>query len=231
MNDFIRKNILPVDVLAWRDKLGATQQQLADKLGVTRVTVARWETGANAIPDDVDAKCSAIYAARPVMATPPPKAAAPMKISLNNSAQAPQLMLYEGGPNNKGRHHPERLQLEGFLVDPVPGLPAFYLKDFGGRLMPVRDPRPKGWLSWSILEHPVYLAAVDASRAWYRAHGKREWKDSSAALLRAHAQRLKQPATQAPDDPNKRTSDLPTRSAPDKNTHKQPELASLPSRR
>jgi len=33
-----------------RQSLGFTQQQLADHLGVSRVTVARWETGAWPVP-------------------------------------------------------------------------------------------------------------------------------------------------------------------------------------
>jgi transcriptional regulator with XRE-family HTH domain len=38
------------DLVALRERLQLTQQELADKLGIDRVTVARWETGARAIP-------------------------------------------------------------------------------------------------------------------------------------------------------------------------------------
>jgi transcriptional regulator with XRE-family HTH domain len=34
----------------WRRKRGLTQEALALRLGVIRVTVARWETGTRAIP-------------------------------------------------------------------------------------------------------------------------------------------------------------------------------------
>ena len=33
------------DIKGLRKKLGMTQQELADKIGVDRVTVARWEAG------------------------------------------------------------------------------------------------------------------------------------------------------------------------------------------
>jgi transcriptional regulator with XRE-family HTH domain len=38
------------ELVAFRERLGLTQQELADRLGVDRVTIARWETGARAIP-------------------------------------------------------------------------------------------------------------------------------------------------------------------------------------
>lgn len=38
------------ELVALRERLDLTQQQLAEKLGIDRVTVARWETGARAIP-------------------------------------------------------------------------------------------------------------------------------------------------------------------------------------
>jgi transcriptional regulator with XRE-family HTH domain len=34
----------------WRRKQGLSQEGLAQRLGVIRLTVARWETGARAIP-------------------------------------------------------------------------------------------------------------------------------------------------------------------------------------
>lgn len=40
----------PQELIAFRERLEMTQQQLADKLGVDRVTIARWETGTRAIP-------------------------------------------------------------------------------------------------------------------------------------------------------------------------------------
>jgi transcriptional regulator with XRE-family HTH domain len=36
-----------------RTRLGLTQQQLAEKLGVTRTTVTMWETGANTPPTKI----------------------------------------------------------------------------------------------------------------------------------------------------------------------------------
>ncbi len=38
------------ELAALRERLELTQQQLAEKLGVDRVTIARWETGTRAIP-------------------------------------------------------------------------------------------------------------------------------------------------------------------------------------
>lgn len=40
----------PKDLVAFRERLELTQQDLADRLGVDRVTIARWETGTRAIP-------------------------------------------------------------------------------------------------------------------------------------------------------------------------------------
>jgi transcriptional regulator with XRE-family HTH domain len=34
----------------WRRRMGLTQEGLAQRLGVIRLTVARWETGTRAIP-------------------------------------------------------------------------------------------------------------------------------------------------------------------------------------
>lgn len=38
------------ELAALRERLELTQQQLAERLGVDRVTIARWETGTRAIP-------------------------------------------------------------------------------------------------------------------------------------------------------------------------------------
>jgi hypothetical protein len=36
---------------AWRERVGLTQQQLADRLKVTRTTIQNWENGASAVPE------------------------------------------------------------------------------------------------------------------------------------------------------------------------------------
>src|ERR1035437_3306350 len=41
---------------AWRERLGLTQQQVADRMGVTRTTVQNWES-ADAIPQTVEMSC------------------------------------------------------------------------------------------------------------------------------------------------------------------------------
>jgi transcriptional regulator with XRE-family HTH domain len=38
------------ELVAFRERLQLTQQELADRLGIDRVTIARWETGTRAIP-------------------------------------------------------------------------------------------------------------------------------------------------------------------------------------
>jgi len=45
------------DLKAWRERLGLTQQAAADLLGVHRVTVARWESGACAMPKLIGMAC------------------------------------------------------------------------------------------------------------------------------------------------------------------------------
>jgi len=43
----------PLTILkAYRDERGLTQEQLAGQLGVSSVTVSRWETGARKVDDD-----------------------------------------------------------------------------------------------------------------------------------------------------------------------------------
>lgn len=41
----------PQELRRIRKNLSLTQEQLAERLGVTRVTIARWETGARRIPE------------------------------------------------------------------------------------------------------------------------------------------------------------------------------------
>jgi transcriptional regulator with XRE-family HTH domain len=45
------------DLKAWRERLGLTQEKAAELLGVHRVTVARWETGACAMPKLIGMAC------------------------------------------------------------------------------------------------------------------------------------------------------------------------------
>jgi transcriptional regulator with XRE-family HTH domain len=45
--------VKPAELQRIREALGLTQAQLADEIGVHRVTVAKWETGDRTIPEPV----------------------------------------------------------------------------------------------------------------------------------------------------------------------------------
>jgi len=45
------------DLKAWRERLGLTQETAAELLGVHRVTIARWESGACAMPKLIGMAC------------------------------------------------------------------------------------------------------------------------------------------------------------------------------
>lgn len=46
-------NVKPVELKRIREELGMTQAQLAEAIGVHRVTVAKWEAGDRGIPEPV----------------------------------------------------------------------------------------------------------------------------------------------------------------------------------
>src|SRR5580700_472130 len=45
------------ELKTWRDQVGLTQQQFANRLGVTRTTIQNWESAATPIPQAVDTSC------------------------------------------------------------------------------------------------------------------------------------------------------------------------------
>lgn len=47
-------DVEPIDLKSWRERLGLSQEQLAEKLKVARNTVNRWENGKRAIPEFLD---------------------------------------------------------------------------------------------------------------------------------------------------------------------------------
>lgn len=49
----------PDNLKAWRKTLGLTQEEAAEKFGVSRATVIAWESGAREIPTMIDLVCSA----------------------------------------------------------------------------------------------------------------------------------------------------------------------------
>src|SRR6266446_10389463 len=45
------------ELKSWRERVGLTQQQFAERLRVTRTTVQNWESGMTSIPQAVDTSC------------------------------------------------------------------------------------------------------------------------------------------------------------------------------
>lgn len=57
---------------AWREAVGLTQQQVANKVGTTHATVSRWESGVQAIPPKKFNELAAVYGATPAELLFPP---------------------------------------------------------------------------------------------------------------------------------------------------------------
>lgn len=53
---------IPSDLRAYRKRLGVTQAQLADRLGVHRVSIGKWETGVWPLPPSIVLACEALLA-------------------------------------------------------------------------------------------------------------------------------------------------------------------------
>jgi DNA-binding transcriptional regulator YiaG len=55
----------PAEVKTCRNELGLTQAQLADRLGITRNTVARWEMGMHPVSAPIELLLKTLAAAAP----------------------------------------------------------------------------------------------------------------------------------------------------------------------
>jgi hypothetical protein len=86
----------------WRERIGLTQQQIAERLGITRTTIQNWEGGATPIPQAVDMSCE-IWEAR---------------LKQENPDLGPVTLIYSDGPmfvNPYGpRSRPAMMQQEPY---------------------------------------------------------------------------------------------------------------------
>jgi hypothetical protein len=80
------------DFRAWRERVGLTQQQIADRLGVTRTTIQNWEGAVTPIPQAVDMSC-AVWEAR---------------LKQENPNLGPVTLIYSDGPMFVNPYGPRR---------------------------------------------------------------------------------------------------------------------------
>jgi hypothetical protein len=88
---------------AWRERVGLTQQQLADRLKVTRTTIQNWEGEATPIPQAVDMSCE-IWEAR---------------LKQENPDLGPVTLVYSDGPMFVDPYGPRR-RLAMMQQEPYP---------------------------------------------------------------------------------------------------------------
>jgi hypothetical protein len=88
---------------SWRENLGLTQQQLAEKLKVTRTTIQNWESGATQIPQAVDMSCE-VWEAR---------------LKQENPDMGPVTLVYSDGPMFVNPYGPRR-RLAMMQQEPYP---------------------------------------------------------------------------------------------------------------
>jgi Helix-turn-helix len=77
---------------SWREGIGVTQQQIADKLGVSRTTIQNWEGAATPIPQAVEMSCK-IWEAR---------------LKQENPDLGPVTLIYSDGPMFVDPYGPRR---------------------------------------------------------------------------------------------------------------------------
>ena len=88
---------------AWRERVGLTQQQLADRLKVTRTTIQNWESEATPIPQAVDMSCE-VWEAR---------------LKQENPDLGPVTLIYSDGPMFVDPYGPRR-RLAMMQQEPYP---------------------------------------------------------------------------------------------------------------
>jgi hypothetical protein len=88
---------------SWRERLGVTQQQIADKLRVTRTTIQNWESAATPIPQAVEMGCQ-IWEAR---------------LKQENPNLGPVTLVYSDGPMFVDPYGPRR-RLAMMQQEPYP---------------------------------------------------------------------------------------------------------------
>jgi Helix-turn-helix domain len=82
----------PTEFRTWRDRVGLTQQEVADKLGVSRTTIQNWECAATRVPQAVQISCE-IWEER---------------LKQEDSNRGPLTLVYSDGPMFVDPYGPRR---------------------------------------------------------------------------------------------------------------------------
>jgi hypothetical protein len=186
------------EICEWRERVGLTQEQAADKLGVTRTTVQNWESGATRIPTTVDSACEHLEhrlkqenpAVGPVTLV---YADAPMWINPYGPRRRPAMMQQEPYPNNSaalgrvqhlwGRedfHNPFVIEQS---ISTTTGRTLWNVVELQ-RVITGRDPRaptPARWRS----------SAIEAVAAYVMAHSHLSVRSGARVMTSAEAKEHK----------------------------------------